>query len=100
MDSQAVAAHPEGGVLTLRLARPEARNALTDEMAARLRDELERAPQSYGLVKRSLMIAASADIASAMAVETLGQSLLIGSEDHEEGKRALRERRGPDFRGR
>ena len=61
---------------------------------------LERAPQSYGLVKRSLMIAASADLASAMAVETLGQSLLIGTEDHEEGKRALRERRRPDFRGR
>jgi enoyl-CoA hydratase/carnithine racemase len=42
MDSQAVAAHLEGGVLTLRLDRPEARNALTDEMVARLRDELER----------------------------------------------------------
>jgi 1,4-dihydroxy-2-naphthoyl-CoA synthase len=86
MDSQAVAAHLEGGVLTLRLDRPEARNALADEMVARLRDELERA--------------AIDDRASAMAVETLGQSLLIGTEDHEEGKRALRERRRPDFRGR
>jgi 1,4-dihydroxy-2-naphthoyl-CoA synthase len=86
MDSQAVAAHLEGGGLTLRLDRPEARNALTDEMAARLRDELERA--------------AIDDRASAMAVETLGQSLLIGTEDHEEGKPALRERRRPDFRGR
>jgi enoyl-CoA hydratase/carnithine racemase len=54
MDSQAVAAHLEGGVLTLRLDRPEARNALPDEMVARLRD----------------------------------------------CKRALRERRRPDFRGR
>jgi enoyl-CoA hydratase/carnithine racemase len=86
MDSQAVAAHLEGGVLTLRLDRPEARNALADETVARLRDELERA--------------AIDDRASAMAVETLGQSLLIGTEDHEEGKRALRERRRPDFRGR
>jgi 2-(1,2-epoxy-1,2-dihydrophenyl)acetyl-CoA isomerase len=86
MDSQAVAAHLEGGVLTLRLDRPEARNALTDEMVARLRDELERA--------------AIDDRASAMAVETLGQSLLIGTEDHEEGEPALRERRRPDFRGR
>jgi enoyl-CoA hydratase/carnithine racemase len=86
MDSQAVAAHLVGGVLTLRLDRPGARNALADEMVARLRDELERA--------------AIDDRASAMAVETLGQSLLIGTEDHEEGKRALRERRRPDFRGR
>jgi enoyl-CoA hydratase/carnithine racemase len=86
MDSQAVAAHLVGGVLTLRLDRPGARNALADEMVARLRDEPERA--------------AIDDRASAMAVETLGQSLLIGTEDHEEGKRALRERRRPDFRGR
>jgi 1,4-dihydroxy-2-naphthoyl-CoA synthase len=86
MDSQAVAAHLEGGVLTLRLDRAEARNALADEMVARLRDELERA--------------AIDDRASAMAVETLGQSLLIGTEDHEEGEPALRERRRPDFRGR
>jgi enoyl-CoA hydratase/carnithine racemase len=61
---------------------------------------LERAPQSYGLVKRLLMIAASADLASAMTAETFGQSLLIGTDDHEEGKRALRERRKPEFRGR
>jgi enoyl-CoA hydratase/carnithine racemase len=61
---------------------------------------LERAPQSYGLVKRVLMIAASADLTTAMAAETLGQSLLIGTDDHQEGKRALRERRKPDFRGR
>jgi enoyl-CoA hydratase/carnithine racemase len=61
---------------------------------------LERAPQSYGLVKRLLMVAASADLSSAMAAETLGQSLLIGTEDHREGKQALRERRKPEFKGR
>ena len=61
---------------------------------------LERAPQSYGLVKRLLAVAASADVASAMTAETLGQSLLIGTDDHREGKQALRERRKPEFKGR
>jgi enoyl-CoA hydratase/carnithine racemase len=60
---------------------------------------LVRAPQSYGLVKRLLLLAASADLASAMTAETIGQSLLIGTDDHDEGRRALRERRSPRFRG-
>jgi enoyl-CoA hydratase/carnithine racemase len=61
---------------------------------------LVRAPQSYGLVKRLLLLAASADLTSATAAETIGQSLLVGTDDHHEGRRALRERRPPQFRGR
>lgn len=61
---------------------------------------LVRAPQSYGLVKRLLLLAASADLTSAIAAETIGQSLLVGTDDHDEGRRALRERRTPRFRGR
>ncbi|HXH96180.1 MAG TPA: hypothetical protein VNH40_03125, partial [Gaiellaceae bacterium] len=60
---------------------------------------LARAPQSYGLVKRLLLVAASADLASAITAETIGQSLLVGTDDHDEGRRALRERRSPRFRG-
>jgi len=61
---------------------------------------LTRAPQSYGLVKRLLVIAASADLTTAMTAETIGQSLLIGTEDHREGRVALREGRPPKFEGR
>jgi 1,4-dihydroxy-2-naphthoyl-CoA synthase len=35
-----------------------------------------------------------------MIAETIGQSLLIGTEDHREGRQAARERRPPEFRGR
>ena len=61
---------------------------------------LTRAPQSYGLVKRLLLMAASSDLTTAMTAETIGQSLLIGTDDHHEGRQAFRERRPPQFRGR
>jgi enoyl-CoA hydratase/carnithine racemase len=61
---------------------------------------LRRAPQSYGLTKRLLSLAASTDLASAMAAETIAQSLLVGTDDHAEGVRAARERRPPEFTGR
>ena len=61
---------------------------------------LTRAPQSYGLVKRLLLVAASSDLTTAMSAETIGQSLLIGTDDHREGRQALREHRLPTFRGR
>jgi enoyl-CoA hydratase/carnithine racemase len=72
------------------------------EAAARrlVEHALERAPQSYGLVKRLLLLAASADLASATAAETIGQSLLIGTDDHREGRQALLEHRPARFRGR
>jgi enoyl-CoA hydratase/carnithine racemase len=61
---------------------------------------LTRAPQSYGLVKRLLLVAASADLTTAMSAETIGQSLLVGSDDHREGLQALRDGRPPQFGGR
>jgi enoyl-CoA hydratase/carnithine racemase len=71
------------------------------EAAIRLVERaLERAPESYGLVKRLLLVAASADLTSAMTAEAIGQSLLIGTEDHQEGRQAQRERRPAQFRGR
>jgi enoyl-CoA hydratase/carnithine racemase len=73
---------------------------LMDEAKERLRFILERAPQAYGLSKRLLHLSASVDIESGLFVESLAQSLLIGTEDHREGVRAARERRAPSFTGR
>jgi enoyl-CoA hydratase/carnithine racemase len=61
---------------------------------------LVRAPQSYGLVKRLLVLTASADLETAMATEAIAQSLLVATEDHREGRRAASERRPPRFEGR
>lgn len=75
-----------------------------DELLERARaladDALRRAPQSYGLTKRVLLLAASADLASGLIAETIAQSLLVGSEDHAEGLQAGREDRSPSFTGR
>jgi enoyl-CoA hydratase/carnithine racemase len=75
-----------------------------DELAAAALCLVERAhvraPLSYGLVKRLLLLSASTDLQSAMAAETIGQSFLIGTDDHREGRQAVREGRPPEFRGR
>jgi enoyl-CoA hydratase/carnithine racemase len=75
-----------------------------DELLERARaladDALRRAPQSYGLTKRVLLLAASADLASGLSAETIAQSLLVGSDDHAEGLQAAREDRSPSFTGR
>lgn len=75
-----------------------------DELRERARaladDALTRAPLSYGLTKRLLLLAASADLASGLSAETIAQSLLVGSEDHAEGVQAAREGRPPSFTGR
>jgi enoyl-CoA hydratase/carnithine racemase len=86
----------ELGLLT-EVVPDEELDAAAKRLAA---DALRRAPQSYGLTKRLLSLAASADLQSAMAAETIAQSLLVGTEDHEEGVRAARERRPPEFTGR
>jgi enoyl-CoA hydratase/carnithine racemase len=84
------------GLLTEVVADEELHDATLELVA----HALVRAPQSYGLVKRLLAVGASADLASAMSAETIGQSLLVGTDDHREGLRALRERRPPQFEGR
>ena len=83
--------------LVTEVAAPE---ALLETARRRLQKALERAPLSYGLVKRLLVLATSVDLESALFVEALGQSQLAGSEDHQEGLKALQERRKPVFRGR
>jgi enoyl-CoA hydratase/carnithine racemase len=73
---------------------------LPDRARSLARDALSRAPQSYGLTKRLLLLAASADLASGLGAETIAQSLLVETSDHAEGVRAARERRPPSFTGR
>jgi enoyl-CoA hydratase/carnithine racemase len=61
---------------------------------------LKRAPQSLGLVKRLLLSATETDKATTLFLESLAQSVLIKTEDHQEGLRAFREKRKPKFEGR
>jgi enoyl-CoA hydratase/carnithine racemase len=73
---------------------------LRERARALVEDALTRAPQSYGLTKRLLLLAASADLESGLVAETIAQSLLVGTSDHREGVAAAREGRPPAFTGR
>jgi enoyl-CoA hydratase/carnithine racemase len=66
----------------------------------RLEDALRAAPQAYGLAKRLLLLASNVDLESGLLAESLAQSLLVQSADHQEGLQARRERREPRFEGR
>jgi enoyl-CoA hydratase/carnithine racemase len=102
-DQEAIAVADAVGVRTITLARPEARNALTEPMVAALHEEVVRAGRDEGvraLVLTGSGLAASSDLQSAMAAETIAQSLLVATDDHREGVRAARERRPPEFTGR
>ena len=82
------------------VTRVVSHDALLDEARAQLDQIFKRAPQTYGLAKRLLTLAASTDLENGLFAETLAQSLLIRTEDHKEGVRAARERRTPSFEGR
>lgn len=73
---------------------------LLDKARELLRRIFRRAPQTYGLSKRLLHLSASVDLESGLFAESLAQSLLAGTEDHEEGVRAAKEKRAPSFTGR
>ncbi len=60
---------------------------------------LKRAPQSLGLAKKILNTVANLDQTSGIVMEGLAQSILIGTEDHQEGLKAFREKRKPQFTG-
>lgn len=72
---------------------------LMTEVQAMAHKLLKRAPQSLGLVKRLLLAATETDQTSALFLESLAQSVLIKTEDHQEGLRAFREKRKPKFTG-
>jgi len=60
---------------------------------------LKRAPQSLGLAKKILNNVASLDQTTGIVMEGLAQSILIKTDDHQEGLRAFREKRKPQFSG-
>jgi enoyl-CoA hydratase len=61
---------------------------------------LKRAPQSLGLAKKILNLVGNMDQTTAVVMEGLAQSILLRTEDHQEGLRAFREKRKPQFKGR
>lgn len=72
---------------------------LLDETYEYARTLLKRAPQSIGLAKKLLNTIANMDQTSGIVVEGLAQSILIKTEDHQEGVRAFREKRKPQYKG-
>jgi enoyl-CoA hydratase/carnithine racemase len=73
---------------------------LMDETQRFARTLLKRAPQAIGLAKKLLNTLANIDQTSGIAVEGLAQSILLKTEDHQEGISAFREKRRPEFKGR
>lgn len=73
---------------------------LMDEAYNVARTLLKRAPQAIGLAKKLLNTIANMDQTSGIIVEGLAQSILIKTEDHQEGVQAFREKRKPEYRGR
>jgi len=91
------ASEAQGMGLVNRVVPGENLLAEAQALAQKLR---QRAPEALGLVKRLLLAATETDKATALLLESLAQSSLIKTEDHQEGLRAFREKRPPKFEGR
>ena len=53
---------------------------------------LERSPQAYAAAKRLLWLAGNVDLESGMVAEGLAQSLLVGTDEHKQAVREMRQR--------
>ena len=70
--------------------------AKTQEYAEKI---LRRGPLAVGMAKQIINTALSVYAATGLALERLGQSILLKTEDADEGFRAFREKRPPKFLG-
>ena len=73
---------------------------LLDEAHKLAKHLLTRAPVALGLAKRILWNCVNVDMTTGRTLESLAQSILIKTADHEEGIKAFREKRSPKFHGR
>jgi len=87
-DLDADAAHTRG-----LLSEVVPHDELHDHVTARVERILRRGPQAYAAAKRVLAIAAGSDQRTGMLAETLGQSLLVTTEDHRQRLDAARRHR-------
>ncbi len=75
-----------------------------DQVMARTKDYaakiMKRGPLAVGMAKQIINTALSVDAATGRALERLGQSILLKTEDAQEGFQAFREKRPPKFTGR
>ena len=60
----------------------------------------ERAPQAMGMAKTIINMCQNIDTETGRMLERLGQSVLIRTDDNQEGMRAFQEKRKPRFKGR
>lgn len=70
-----------------------AHDRLLERTHERARAILKRSPDAYAAAKRVLQVAPAVDLHAGQAVETLGQSLLITTDEHRERLAAAKERR-------
>lgn len=66
--------------------------ALLERARERVALMLERSPQAYAAAKRLLWLAGNVDLESGMVAEGLAQSLLIGTDEHKQAVKELRQR--------
>jgi enoyl-CoA hydratase/carnithine racemase len=65
---------------------------LLSKARARVDLMLQRSPQAYAAAKRLLWLAGNVDLESGMVAEGLAQSLLIGTDEHKQAVREVRQR--------
>ena len=74
-----------------------------DQLPAKITEYAEkigrRGPLAVGMAKQMINTALSVDASTGRALERLGQSILLNTEDVQEGFRAFREKRPPKFSG-
>lgn len=73
--------------------------SFVDETRTLAQQLARRAPQALGLVKVLLNEAQNVDTHTGRHLEALAQSILLKTADHQEGIRAFREKRPPQFTG-